>query len=71
MTTSTQTAGNIRDVVDLLATVRYLNEAVFMAAADSSLTTDATNALQALSAEIGNKLLFIDERLDEILEVQS
>ncbi len=64
MTTTTQ----IRDVADLLTTVRYLNEAVFMAAADGSLTTNATNALQALSQEIENKLLFIGERLDEILE---
>lgn len=64
MTTTTQ----IRDVADLLTTVRYLNEAVFMAASDCSLTTNATNALQALSQEIENKLLFIGERLDEILE---
>jgi len=68
MTTPTQTAHKIRDVADLLATTRYLNEAVFMAASDGSLTTDATNALQALSGEIDNKLLIVRDRLEEILE---
>ncbi|KQS84152.1 hypothetical protein [Rhizobium sp. Leaf386] len=54
------------DIVDLLATVRYLNEAVFMAAADRSLTRDATNAIQAVSGEIDSKLLAVEERIEEI-----
>lgn len=56
------------DIVDLLATVRYLNEAVFMAAADNSLTRDATNAIQAVSGEIDSKLLAVEERLEGMQE---
>lgn len=52
----------------ILATVRYLNEAIFMAAEHPTVTSDATNALQSISEEIENKLLIIGDRLDEIRE---
>lgn len=56
------------DIVDMLATVRYLNEAVFMAAADTSLTNDATNAIQSVVGEINSKLLAVGDRLEEVAD---
>jgi hypothetical protein len=68
MTGTSLQAHKISDVEDLLTTVKYLNHALFMSAADSGLTTDSTNALQALIGEIENKLLMIGDRLEEIRE---
>lgn len=59
----------INDIIDLLNTAQYLNEALHMATSDSGLTTDATNAIQALAGEIENKLLVIEDRLTELKEV--
>jgi hypothetical protein len=56
------------DIIDLLATVRYLNEAVFMAASNSALTKDATNAIQAVAGEMDSKLLSAEERIEEVME---
>lgn len=62
----------IRDILDLINTAQYLNEALHMAASDSGLTRTATNALQALSGEIENKLCVIEDRLGEVIdEVES
>ncbi|GLR51812.1 hypothetical protein KYK30_21940 [Shinella yambaruensis] len=56
------------DILDLINTAQYLNEALHMAASDSGLTQPATNALQALSGEIDNKLRIIEDRLNEVRE---
>lgn len=56
------------DILDLINTAQYLNEALHMAASDSGLTRPATNALQALSGEIDNKLRIIEDRLNEVRE---
>ncbi|XKM41247.1 hypothetical protein A4U53_010895 [Rhizobium ruizarguesonis] len=57
----------ISDVEDILASVRFLNEAVFMAAASIG-DRDQMNAIQAVNDEIENKLLIARDRLDEIRE---
>ncbi len=57
----------IGDVEDILASARYLTEAVFMAA-HGLMMNDATNAFQALASEIEDKLLNARDRLDEIRE---
>lgn len=62
------TASKLGDIIDLLATVRYLNEAVFMAASHSGLTKDATNAIQAVAGEMDSKLLAVEERIEEVME---
>ncbi|TAA61887.1 hypothetical protein [Shinella sp. JR1-6] len=59
---------NIGDIVDLLHIVQHLNEALRMAATDSGLTRTATDALQALSGEIDNKLRVIEDRLEEVID---
>ncbi len=61
-------AFKIGDIIDLLNTTQYLNEALHMAASDSGLTTTATNALQSLAGEIDNKLRIIEDRLEELKE---
>lgn len=58
----------IRDILDLINTAQYLNEALHMAASDSGLTRTATDALQALSGEIDNKLHVIEDRLEEVID---
>ncbi|RVM15110.1 hypothetical protein [Sinorhizobium meliloti] len=58
----------IGDAQDILATVRYLNEAIFMAAG-GLMNAEATNALQAVSGEIEYKLLAVRDSLDDIREV--
>lgn len=63
-----EVARHLRDIVDLLASVRDLNEAIFMAAEHHSLTKSATGAIQIVSDALGNKLGVISDRLDEILE---
>ncbi|ASP55474.1 hypothetical protein LOF18_19705 [Sinorhizobium meliloti] len=55
------------DVADILATVRYLNEALYMAAG-GLMNAEATNALQAVASEIEDKLLDVRDRLDEVRE---
>ena len=65
MTTVTKT--QFLDVQHLLATARYLNEAIFMASGNLG-DRDQTNAIQAVSDELNNKLLIIGDRLDEIRE---
>lgn len=62
------TASKLGDIIDLLATVRYLNEAVFMAAGSGGLPTAATNAFQAVAGEMDSKLLAAEERLEEVIE---
>jgi hypothetical protein len=57
----------ISDVEDILASVRFLNEAVFMAAGSIG-DRDQMNAIQAVNDEIENKLLVARDRLDEIRE---
>jgi hypothetical protein len=69
MNTSSLSTRKISDIVDLLNSTQGLNEALFMAAGDSALTRAASNALQALSGEINNKLLVIEDRLNELREV--
>ncbi|MDX0210197.1 hypothetical protein GOC35_00575 [Sinorhizobium meliloti] len=61
-----QFARRIGEAQDILCTVAYLNEAVFLAA--HGLMINETNAFQALSSEIEEKLNFVRERLDEIRE---
>jgi hypothetical protein len=53
------------DLANILANVRYLNEALFMAAAGLA-SMDATNAFQSVMSEMENKLLIADERLEEM-----
>jgi hypothetical protein len=55
----------ISDVEDIIATARYLNEAIFMAVASLG-DRDQVNAIQALADEINNKLLVARDRLDEV-----
>lgn len=62
------TASKVGDIIDLLATVGYLNEAVFMAASNSRLTRDATNAIQTVVGEINSKLLAVGDRLEEVAD---
>ena len=57
----------IGDAQDILATVRYLNEALYMAAG-GLMNAEATNALQAVASEIEDKLLDVRDRLDDIRE---
>ncbi|WP_139015592.1 hypothetical protein [Ensifer aridi] len=57
----------IGDVEDILATVRYLNEALYMAAG-GLMNAEATNALQAVASEIEDKLLDVRDRLDDVRE---
>lgn len=64
--TPSQFARRIGEAQDVLCTVAYLNEAVFLAA--HGLMINETNAFQALSSEIEEKLNFVPERLDEIRE---
>lgn len=61
------TKSKLGDIVDLLATVRSLNEAVFMA---SGYITDGDqkDAIQAVADEINNKLLVVRDRLYEVRE---
>ncbi|MHC2488155.1 hypothetical protein CN068_06885 [Sinorhizobium meliloti] len=61
-----QFARRIGEAQDVLSTVQYLNEAVFLAA--HGLMINETNAFQALSSEIEEKLNFVRGRLDEIRE---
>ncbi|OQP86031.1 hypothetical protein BTR14_13185 [Rhizobium rhizosphaerae] len=56
----------LNDISDILATVRCLNEAVFMAASSPTLTDDATNAIQAVANEMHSKLLTVEDRLEEV-----
>lgn len=67
MANSTLLSRKICDVEDILATVRYLNEAIFLAA-EGLTTSEHTNAFQAISDEMENKLLIVRDRLDEIRE---
>ncbi|MDX0581959.1 hypothetical protein GOD01_03385 [Sinorhizobium medicae] len=55
------------DLSDILATCRYFNEVLHMASG-SLMNIDATNALQAVSSEIEERLLTVRDRLDEIRE---
>lgn len=57
----------VGDVMDILATVRHLNEALFLAASGLG-DMHHTNAFQSVLDEINNKLLVADDRLDEIKE---
>ncbi|MDX1222395.1 hypothetical protein GOL85_11735 [Sinorhizobium medicae] len=57
----------VGDAQDILATVRYLNEALYMAAG-GLMNAEATNALQAVASEIEDKLLEVRDRLDEVRE---
>lgn len=54
------------DIVDLLHTAQYLNEALHMATSDTSLPNSATNALQALCGEVDSKLRTIGDRIEEV-----
>ncbi|RVH37646.1 MULTISPECIES: hypothetical protein [Sinorhizobium] len=67
MTSPSPSARKIMDVADILATVRYLNEALYMAAG-GLMNAEATNALQAVASEIEDKLLDVRDRLDEVRE---
>ncbi len=67
MTSPSLTSRRISDVEDILASVRFLNEAVFMAAG-SICDQVQMNAIQAVNDEIENKLLVVRDRLDEIRE---
>jgi len=69
MTSATQTlvARKIGDVEDILCSVRFLNEAVFLAASGLG-AAEHMNAIQAVSDEIENKLLIVGDRLEEIRE---
>ncbi|WP_085043837.1 hypothetical protein [Ensifer aridi] len=60
-------SARIGDVQDVVATCRYLNEAIFMAAG-ALMNIDATNALQAVSSEIEDRLLVVRDGLDAIRE---
>lgn len=62
------TASKLGDIIDMLTTVRCLNEAVFMAADSSSLTVDATNAIQAVLGEMESKMRAIEDRIQEVME---
>lgn len=55
----------IGDAQDILATVRFLNEAIYMAAG-ALMNAEATNALQAVASEIEDKLLDVRDRLDAV-----
>jgi hypothetical protein len=57
----------VSEVEDKLATVRFLNEAIFLAAGGLA-TMEHTNAFQAICDEINDRLLFVRDRLDEIRE---
>jgi hypothetical protein len=57
------------DIIDRLDTVLYLNNAMMMAASDSGLTSDATNAMQALAIVIEAKLLDLKGDLEEPQEI--
>ncbi|CDM56314.1 MULTISPECIES: hypothetical protein [Rhizobium] len=67
MTSPSLVSRKISDVEDILSSVRFLNEAVFLAACGIG-TIEYTNAIQAVCDEIENKLLVVGERLDEIRE---
>ncbi len=58
----------VGDIVDLLNKAISLNEALHTAASDSGVTGYATDALQAVSGEVDNKLRIIHDRLEELLE---
>lgn len=66
--TSNLTARRLGDAQEMLETILHLNEAVFMAAGSSDLTKHATNAIQAVSNEIENKILILKDRIEEIRE---
>ncbi|WP_438750026.1 hypothetical protein [Pararhizobium sp. O133] len=59
------------DIVDLLVSTRYLAGAVYMAAADSSVSTNATNAIQAVLIEIESRLESAEERLEGMKDALS
>lgn len=59
-------SSRISDAAEQLATVRYLTEAVFMAAESSSVTGEATNALQSLCDVIDKKIKAIESDLEGI-----
>lgn len=60
-------SNRIGDIEDILANVRHLGEAVFMAARSIG-DMDQCNAIQAVCDEINNKLLIVRDRMDEIRE---
>ena len=57
----------INDVIDLLANVRYFNEAMFLAA-EGLATVEHTNAFQAIADVIDSKLVLVRDQLDAIVE---
>jgi hypothetical protein len=62
-------ANRINDVIDMMATVKHLNEALFLAAGSMVNTApDTCNALQSVINEVENKLHIITDRLDEVRE---
>jgi hypothetical protein len=67
MTSPSLVSRKISDVEDILSSVRFLNEAVFLAASGLG-TTEHMNAIQAVCDEIENKLLIVGDRLEEVRE---
>lgn len=67
MATTTLASRKIGDVEDILSSVRFLNEAVFLAASGLG-TAEHRNAIQAVCDAIENKLLIVGDRLEEIRE---
>ena len=65
ITASSAHARCLNDFIDQVNTVIYLNNAMMMATADSGLSTDATNALQALAIVIEGKLLDLKGAIEE------
>lgn len=66
--TRTLASRRLDDAQEMLATILHLNEAVFMAAGSPDLTKHATNAIQAVSNEIENKIHILRDRIAEIRE---
>lgn len=58
----------ILDAMNTLDVARYLNNALHMAVASRDVHIDVTNALQAITDGIANKLQSVHDQLLEIME---
>ncbi len=67
MTAPTKWSRDLNNLKDMLAAVKHLNHALWLAAHGLAEVAD-TNAIHAISEEIHDKLAFADKQIDVIRE---
>ena len=67
MSTPSLTSRKLLDITDMVNTVKYLNNALFMAAGDVG-DMNKTNSLQSVCDEIESRIGVIVDRIEELRE---